>query len=55
MNPLHNWSQPTPHPPHKGGGWGGGVSFQNFPKQVEGRSEFSHKKGGVGKIGYCSN
>ena len=28
----------------------GGLSFQNFPRNG-GQSEFSHKKGGVGKIG----
>ena len=35
--------------PQLWGGAGGGLSFQNFRKK--GGSDFSHKKGGVGKIG----
>ena len=33
----------------KGDGEGGGLSFRNFRKK--GGSDFSHKKGGLGKIG----
>ena len=36
-----------------GGGGGGGWVFKLFPKR-ERSYEFSHKNGGVGKIGYCS-
>ena len=43
---LHSW-EPLPFIK------GGRLSFHNFPKKGEGGSDFSHKKGGVGKIEGC--
>ena len=43
---FHIWNPPLPYKRE-------GLGLWNYPKK-EGSSEFSHKKGGVGKIEGCS-